>query len=75
MKRFRAVSNVDSQGFAPALNRRFNDGHAAVGYYDSLEEAKDFLRFAGGMVYLNADDSVAAVVQPLSAGAMEATND
>jgi hypothetical protein len=72
MKSYRAVSNVDSQGVAPALNRRYNDGHADVRYYDRIEDAEDFLRLAGGMIYNAADDSVAAVVKPLGAEAKEA---
>jgi hypothetical protein len=64
-KKYRAVSNVDAQGFAPALNRRANGGMADVRYFASIEAARDFLRLAGGTIYDNASDAVVEAIPPL----------
>jgi hypothetical protein len=65
MQKYRAVSNTDSMGYAPSLNRRFGGGHADVRYFASIEAAQDFLRLAGGVVYDNSSDAVVAAVPPL----------
>jgi hypothetical protein len=69
--KFRAVSNLDADGFNPATNhhshsRRAISGQADVKYFDSLGGATQWLLKAGGggIVYNDADDSVAAVVKP-----------
>ncbi len=70
-KKFRAVSNLNGDGRDPSQSlinrgRAYGSGHGEVTYHATLGTATAFLLRAGGggVIYLDADDTVAAVVQP-----------
>jgi hypothetical protein len=67
--KFRAVSNLNRAGRDPSLNRVNSGGggsHGEVEYFDSIGAAVKWLLKGGGggIVYVDADDTVAGVVKP-----------
>jgi hypothetical protein len=67
MQKYRAVSNVDAQGYDVSANRRYNGCHADVRFFESIEKAEAFLAFNGGVIYESATDKLVKAIQPQEA--------